>query len=63
MAKIYRWHVVDENGNHIESNLPSEDIAVTMMNYHMQNQSSPLRIISEHVPQLTSILGRDPDLH
>lgn len=63
MTKVYRWHIVDEDGNHIESNLPSEDIANTMINFHLSNQSNSLSVVKEHVPQLRGILGRDPDLH
>ena len=64
MAKIYRYHVCKSNGERIESNIPERHQAQTLIDFLEQTQGmKDLYIEQEHCPQLTGIMGRDPDLH
>lgn len=64
MAKIFKYHLTDSNGNYVEKNIPDYDAAVKYKNFLYESQNLLLEIVEEHVPQLDGHkLGRDPDLH
>tara|TARA_B100000925_G_scaffold159264_1_gene119555 strand:- start:600 stop:800 length:201 start_codon:yes stop_codon:yes gene_type:complete len=64
-GKIYKYHIVDSEGNYIESNIPDEEQAYTYLRFIADRDNrSDLSVEKIHSPQLNGhILGRDPDLH
>jgi hypothetical protein len=64
MTKIYRYHLIDDQGNYLEKDIPEESQAQTIANFIWESQGVQVSIEKEHVPQLHGHrLGRDPDLH
>lgn len=66
MAKYFKHHIVDSQGNHIESHIAGDlEQAQSVLRFLEQSLNRyDLKLISEHVPQMGGhILGRDPDLH
>tara|TARA_B100000282_G_C31647609_1_gene451509 strand:+ start:503 stop:745 length:243 start_codon:yes stop_codon:yes gene_type:complete len=65
LAKIYKYHIVDFEGNRIESNIPDQEQAEIFLQFIIDRDGrTDLKIEKIHSPQLDGhILGRDPDLH
>ena len=62
-GKVYKFIVVNSEGHDVEANLPSEENAWTVIDYHSGNGVEGLHIEVEHKPQVKKGFGRDPDLH
>ena len=64
MTKRYTCHIVDSEGNYIESNIPGDESqAETVLKFIQERDNrTDLEIIKIHCPQAKG-LGRDPDLH
>jgi hypothetical protein len=61
--KIYRYHIVDEQGNRVESNIPELTQAYAYLEFLKETQGIiTYTIEQEHIPQARG-MGRDPDLH
>ena len=63
-GKIYKFFVVDDSGHVLEGDLPSEEDAWIVIDFHEQQEGlKNLHIEVEHKPQVKKGFGRDPDLH
>ena len=59
----YRYHIVDTQGNRVESNIPDRDQAETFRQFLVdKNPYERYEIEQERVYTVRG-MGRDPDLH
>jgi len=64
MPEHYRYHIVDRLGNRVESNVPDEAQATTVLQFLKdQNPSEDYSIEREQYYIVKDGFGRDPDLH
>lgn len=62
-GKTYSFYVVDKEGQVIEGDLPNEEHAWSVIDFHKDQGLLDLHIEVEHKPQVKKGFGRDPDLH
>ena len=64
MPEHYRYHIVDRLGKRVESNVPDEAQAQTVLQFLKdQNPSETYSIEREQYYVVKEGFGRDPDLH
>lgn len=59
----YRYHIVDRNGKRVESNIPDEHQAETVLNFLKEQKPHEEYSIEQEQFYTVKGLGRDPDLH
>ena len=63
MMATYKYHIVNRQGERIESNIPDEEQAQTYLSFLVdKHPSEDFHIEKERIYTVTG-LGRDPDLH
>ena len=64
MPEHYRYHIVDRQGIRVESNIPDEYQAETVLQYLKdRNPTEEYAIEKEQFYIVKDGFGRDPDLH
>ena len=64
MPEHYRYHIVDRQGIRVESNIPDEYQAETVLQYLKdRNPTEEYSIEKEQFYIVKDGFGRDPDLH
>lgn len=58
----YRYHIETERGERLESNIPDEKTATTVLNFLAESHTDKLTVVREQIYTVRG-LGRDPDLH
>lgn len=58
----YRYHIETERGERLESNIPDEKTATTVVNFLQERRTDKLTVVREQIYTVRG-LGRDPDLH
>jgi len=59
----FKYHIVDSRNNVIESNLPDEERAKTVIRFLKEQNPAETYEIQEERIYTVKGLGRDPDLH
>jgi len=63
MMATYKYHIVNRQGEQVESNIPDEEQAQTYLSFLVDKYpSEDFRIEKERIYTVKG-LGRDPDLH
>lgn len=64
MMAQYRYSLLNRQGQTVESNIPDEDQANTVLNFYTENHphEGPYSIDKTQIYTVKG-LGRDPDLH
>ena len=59
----FKYHIVDSQGQVVESNLPDEEHAKTVIGFLKEQNPTETYEIQEERIYTVKGLGRDPDLH
>ena len=59
----YKYHIVDSQGARVESNIPDQAQADTVINFLKDQNPSETYSIELEPYYIVTGLGRDPDLH
>ena len=59
----YKYHIQDSSGTRVESNIPNEEQALTVINFLKDQNPSETYTIELEPYYIVTGLGRDPDLH
>jgi len=59
----FKYHIVDSQGQVVESNLPDEEHAKTVIRFLKEQNPAETYEIQEERIYTVKGLGRDPDLH
>ena len=64
MPKHFRYHVVTRQGHRVESNIPDEYQAETVLQFYKDSHpTEDYSVEKEQYYLVTPGFGRDPDLH